>query len=136
MEGCDLTGADLTDCNLTGTKMRGADLHQATYNVEEFCKTGWLQGTHIGAVDWSGRNLRDALLAGADLRGADLQDSDLTNADLQGCQLDGSSIKGVTLTGARFDVLSFSEKGWLRGAKLGCVDWSKLDLTGADLKEP
>ena len=64
----------------------------------------WLQKAKVGACDWSGKNLRDALLADCDLRGADLQGADLSNSDLMGANLGNANLLNVKLDGARFDV--------------------------------
>ena len=54
-----LTGAKLTGANLQGTDLRGAHL-----DVDEVARRGWLCGAVLGAVDWTGRDLRDSKLEG------------------------------------------------------------------------
>ena len=48
------------------------------YDEMVCAKRGWLAGANLGAVDWSGADLRDAKLQGCNLRGANLANADLT----------------------------------------------------------
>merc|ERR1711998_223456 len=59
LQSCDIRGVDLT-----GTDFEGADLRDASYNVEECCGNGWLNGSNLGAVNWSGKQLAGSRLVG------------------------------------------------------------------------
>ncbi|HYJ75697.1 MAG TPA: pentapeptide repeat-containing protein [Kineosporiaceae bacterium] len=52
-----------------------------------------LVGADLRGQDLRGANLRGAVLVGADLRGADLRLADLTGADLRGALLDGPGLR-------------------------------------------
>ena len=60
-------------------------------------------------------------------------DANLSRANLEGANFEGTCVKYCNLEGAFYDVSEFAKKGWLVGAKLGPVDWSNLDLVGAQL---
>ena len=83
---------------------KGESLGLSSKHPTVLCLCSWLQNAKIGAADWSGKNLQDALLSNTDLRGADLRGADLTNSDLTDANLDSCTMKNVKLTGARFDV--------------------------------
>lgn len=84
------------------------------------------QGARLGSVDWTGVDLRGAKLAKCDMRGA----------KLDGCQVDGSTnFMDTLLNDSSFKVETFAVSGCLQGCKLGAVDWSGLDLTGAKLAD-
>lgn len=79
-------------------------------------------------VRWTNKSLR-----GATLRGLDLHDGHLQNTDLTGVDLEGTDLEGADLRDAQFDVETACKRGWLKGARLGAVNWSGLDLDGAVL---
>ncbi|WP_298439936.1 pentapeptide repeat-containing protein [Geobacter sp.] len=78
------------------------------------------------------RNLRGAVLRGADLAGLDLRGAVLVNADLFGANLDGAIADGANLRGVSLEMASLRGAS-LRGVKLEGAGLFKADLEGADL---
>jgi len=143
LQGATLRGLDLHDghlqaCNLMGvdldgTNLEGADMRDATFQIEEACQKGWLKGARLGAVQWGGLNIEGAVLTGCDLSGADLKGTNLADSNLEDVVLQDANLQYCNLHGALYDASMFAKLGWLRGARLGPVDWTNLDLTEAKL---
>jgi uncharacterized protein YjbI with pentapeptide repeats len=84
-------------------------------------------GDFVPTLNFDGRDLRAAALAGADLRGASfygaaMQEADLSLARLDGAVLNGAHLQGASLLGAR-----------LHGASLLGAQFNGADLRGAQL---
>lgn len=129
-----LPGVDLTGALTTNTCFQGADLTKGTYSVEQAAQEGWLQGAVIGAVNWTGKQLRGAILAGCNLDGASLKGADLTQADLSkaslvGADVDGADLSKANLSGAKLDVELWASKGWLKGTVLHGSNWADKKLS-------
>ena len=93
----------------------------------------------VGAVDWSNRDLRHALLRGVNMTGATLHGTLLNEAVLEAADLtqvnfEGAVLVGADLRGASYDVETCVKKGWLKGSIAGAVDWSGRFLWGAQLQ--
>lgn len=96
-----------------------------------------VRGLVIPHLDWSGRDLRNRslagadvgylVLAGADLRGADLQGLSSSSAHLGTARLDGAQMAGVRLPGATLIGAS------LRRVAGPDASFLRADLTGAAL---
>jgi uncharacterized protein YjbI with pentapeptide repeats len=84
------------------------------------------------------RDLRGAVLAGADLRAAELDFADLQNAMLAGARLQGASLKFAQLQDAEFASASLQGAAMqfadLRGAELNSTDLEGAWLSNADLR--
>lgn len=76
----------------------------------------------VTSTDWSGCDLRGAVLSGAMLRLANLSGADLTGADLSGANVRQAKLTGADLTGADFG-----------GADLTSATITSATVTGADL---
>merc|ERR1712028_4032 len=96
LQACDLRGVDLT-----GTDVEGADLRDAKIDVENCCANGWLAGSKVGAVNWSGKELSGSSLVGVDLSGANLRGTNLANANLEEACLEGACLMDCNLARAR-----------------------------------
>ncbi|KAL8152423.1 hypothetical protein V2J09_010183 [Rumex salicifolius] len=101
------------------------ELQQSCFRNFKFCY-------YYGLCEFTGANLRGALLAGAnlqnaclidcsfcgaDLRSAHLQTADLTNANLEGANLEGANLKGAKLTNANLKGANL-QRAYLRDVNL------------------
>jgi quinoprotein relay system zinc metallohydrolase 2 len=91
-----------------------------------------------GARNFSGRDLKGAILSGADLnslnfRGATLDGADLSGANLRGAEFQGASLKGANLSGANLDVAIF-RKAVLIGANLSRASAHSTIFAEADMR--
>lgn len=85
-------------------------------------------GGNLSYVNFSGKNLEEAILYDANLYKANLQRANLKKANLKGVDLRGADLRGANLTGAD---LSGAK---LTGALLDGANLGNANLTGADLK--
>jgi len=101
-----------------------------------------LQQYAEGKRDFSGADLYEAFLSGANLIRADLSRANLSRANLSRANLSGANLTAANLSlanlsGANFSRVNFSRavlyKADLSGAGLYGADLSKANLTGANL---
>jgi len=123
-----------TNKSLKGATLRGLDLHD-----------GHLQNCDLTGVDLEGTDLE-----GADMRW--LSSLSLSHTHTHALSLDTNSQPNFDLDqtmecslfchtlntlffvrDAQFDIVTATTKGWLRGARLGAVQWNGMDLEGAVL---
>jgi uncharacterized protein YjbI with pentapeptide repeats len=97
--------------SLTG-EARGASLRRAKLR-----KT-WLHQSRFERCDFSGADLRSAMLIDSDLRGSIFRETNCEGADFQGCDLRGCDFGGANLTGTMFRNVRLDETTDLRGATL------------------
>ncbi len=139
--GSDLTRADLTKANLSGANVWMSDFGASNLTEADLTEAdlGWawsespdngpvlLQGANLSGANLSDAKLRNAIFAranlsranlfSADLHGADLSEADFTGADLAESDFVGANLRKANFTGARF----------------GLTDFTRADLTGANL---
>jgi hypothetical protein len=72
---------------------RASELARARVPGRRELRGALLVGADLRGQDLCGANLRGAVLVGADLRGADLALADLTGADLRGALVDGLGLR-------------------------------------------
>jgi len=128
LQGCDLMGCLLRNTNLwyanfEGANLKEADLSGARFDAETCGKRGWLRGATVGAVDWSGKDLRGAQLQGTDLKGANMKNADLSGANLERANSAGVNFMNANLTHSKFHY-----------ANLCGVNFYRADLRNAELQ--
>lgn len=82
----------------------------------------WVKSGHGTPIDWSGKNLRNAVLAGEDLQGANMQRcilclADMSDTDLWATDLREANMRNTNLIGASCNYANF-EGADMRGALL------------------
>lgn len=118
LEGINLERSSLDRADLSGANLSGARLRWAT-----------LIGTRADEyTDFTGADLRESKLYGAqflnaDLGGADMREADLSNGFFNGANFDGANLEKAVLRNAN-----------LGAASLGGASFKKADLSGADLR--
>ncbi|HEX8745428.1 MAG TPA: pentapeptide repeat-containing protein [Thermoleophilaceae bacterium] len=152
LSGVDLTGADLSRATLSAVTCDGAVLDRARLSgatlddlawgrpksAKEIVLTGCsarratLGGERTPGLNCSGANLGTGDFTGADLRNLVLSGAQAGGAILAGAHLDGAQLDGATLTGA------IAIGTTLRGASLQGVraqggSFARADLSSADL---
>lgn len=110
-----LCDAILSDADLHGSDMSGVSLEDASLNRANL---SWatLSGAHAGFAPFVDANLSNAVWRNGDAVGARFDGADLHRIDFRGTSLRASSFVGADL----------------RYAKLGRVDFTNADLTGAN----
>ena len=83
------------------------------FSVETCAIKGWLQGADLGAVEWSGLDLRGAQLQRVNMQGALLCNTHLEGSDLQGANLQDADMRETALTGVYTARLSACIYLWL-----------------------
>lgn len=93
-----------------------------------------LRGQVVSAEDIKGRNLRDALLAGAILDGLDLHRHDLTHVQAQGASFRRTILSDAVLVEADLRGADFTD-ACLRRANLTGAVLGGVQATGADVRD-
>ncbi|KAF9661220.1 hypothetical protein SADUNF_Sadunf19G0045600 [Salix dunnii] len=127
LEGFLLLSYDLSNVDFSYACLKNVFFSRANLQCAKF----------RGRCDFTGTNLRGALLAGANLKSANLQDAclvdcsfceadlssahlqaaDLTNANLEGANLEGANLKGATLNNANLKGANL-QRAYLRHVNL------------------
>jgi uncharacterized protein YjbI with pentapeptide repeats len=89
-------------------------------------------GDFVPTFNFDGRDLRAAVLDGADLRGASFSGAAMQEAELSLARLDGALLNGAQLQGARL-LWTRLRGASLRGARLNGADLRAAQLWGAQL---
>jgi len=94
------------------------------FDLAVCCKRGWLCGSRIGTVDWSGKDLKASQLQGCHFENAKLSDirwqqSDLRdvifdNCDLRRASLDGSCLENAIVNGSDFKGAAGLDKAMMK----------------------
>jgi uncharacterized protein YjbI with pentapeptide repeats len=126
-------------------------MREFVYRFLNLEKTNWsggqLANINLGGADLRGADLRGALLNEAYLFGADLRGADLRRADLGGAYLGGADLRGAYLSRAYLSRADLSRadldgalmneadlsRAYLNEARLCGADLRRADLGGADL---
>jgi|GEM_PF-1715855 len=93
-------------------------------NKSHLLSTGHCEGCDLRQATFSGLDLKQVHLHGADLSDARFTDAHLEGADLSGTNLQNANFDGASMIGAN-----------LRGADLRGVNLIDVRLTGADLRD-
>ncbi|KAF5735172.1 putative BTB/POZ domain-containing protein KCTD9 [Tripterygium wilfordii] len=127
--------------NLQCAKFRDVDaegsiFHNATLRECDFTGAN-LRRALLAGANLQSANLQDACLidcsfCGADLRSAHLQTADLTNANLEGANLEGANLKGAKLTNANLKGANL-QRAYLRHVNLRDTRLDGANLDGANL---
>ncbi|GJR56554.1 FH protein interacting protein FIP2 [Tanacetum coccineum] len=122
--------------NLHCAKFRDVDaentiFHNATLRECEFTGAN-LRGALLAGANLQNACLIDCSFCGADLRSAHLQTADLTNANLEGANLEGANLKGAKLTNANLKGANL-QRAYLRHVNLRETDLEGAKLDGANL---
>lgn len=121
-------GALLDSINLERSSLDRADLSGASLRLARM-RWATLIGTRADErTDFSGADLRESKLHGAqflnaNLGGADMREADLSNGSFNGANFDGANLEKAVLRNAN-----------LGAASLGGASFKKADLSGADLR--
>ena len=99
VKGAKLKNADLRFANAKSAFLVKADLRSADVYRADFAFAD-LRGAKLGQDRDQIRNLRHAILTGADFRGVDLRDADLIGANLQKADLGKAKLNSAKLYGA------------------------------------
>jgi uncharacterized protein YjbI with pentapeptide repeats len=122
----DFTGADLNCANLRGTTSTSDKELGHVRRGPKFCEAilrgAQMQDCYCAMSDFSGSQLADVNLTGANLEGAKLSNNDLAGAGLRGANLATADLTNSDLSGAD-----------LREARLVNTDFAGADLSGADV---
>ncbi len=151
--GSIVAGADLTHANILDAKMGVMTIHGLT--SEQFYSTKSYKGGKLGAIDLTfnlcaGWNFEGQDMAGARLwvifTGANLRNTNLTGADFTIAYLDEADLTGAHITGADFSATSLGPTADqirstasyvnkdLHGVRFAKSSALGLDLTGFDLR--
>ena len=140
--GCDLRGATLRSTRLVRADLRGAEVDEADLYRADLTGADLREGktvmkrkirqkedqyskaAEVGAVQFIGSNLTDAILSGAIAIGTDFTDARMGNADLSSTNLKGAILRGADMSNTV-----------LKGANLREADFSCATLTGANLAD-
>jgi uncharacterized protein YjbI with pentapeptide repeats len=153
LSGADLTGAILEGCNLSGSDLTGAKLI-GVQGLKIRCREAWLEDVSLVDSDFTGGDFREAVLNGvnavgtvfnavrfsgaevlnADLSGADMTEARLANADFSGTKLDSAVLVQAKMGETEFTRASMKEAD-LTGARGSGVKLNHVDLSGAVLRE-
>jgi len=99
--------------HLANCRMQNADVRGAKLDLSIVCKRGWMCGVRFGAVDWSGKDLKNAKLQGCHFENAKLSDlrwqgADLSDAIFDNCDLRRSNLSNACLENAIVNSTDFS----------------------------
>nr|KAJ0224559.1 hypothetical protein LSAT_V11C100022790 [Lactuca sativa] len=122
--------------NLHCAKFRDVDaentiFHNATLRECEFTGAN-LRGALLAGANLQNACLVDCSFCGADLRSAHLQTADLTNANLEGANLEGANLKGAKLTNANLKGANL-QRAYLRQVNLRGTHLEGAKLDGANM---
>jgi uncharacterized protein YjbI with pentapeptide repeats len=124
-----LAGALLVKATLNGAWLEGVDAQSADFSGAQLIGAN-LKGAHLEAA-----TLQEAVLFGATLDGVHLQASNLKmtlfggtsllEAELQGTDIGWANFAGVNLRGAYVSRVHRQKHGWLPGARIVQLDYSR-----------
>lgn len=156
LSGIDLSKLDLSYVDFSYAIVRNTFFSRANLQCSKFrhaeAEDSIFHNTILRECEFTGANLRRALLpaanlqsanlqdacligcsfVGADLRSAHLQGADLTNANLEGANLEGANLKGAKLSGANLKRANL-QRAYLRQVDLREVQMEGTNLNGANL---
>lgn len=129
LRNSDLRFANLKEAQLQGAALGGALMQGAKLNRAQL-QGAWLRRTKmIGAI------LRKAQLQGAHLVQAEMQIVVLWEAHLEGAILKGAKLQGANLGRTKVNAATIFSAANLRGAALREVDYSKSNITQAQIEQ-
>lgn len=138
LDEADLGDADFSDAQLDGAKIASAKLAGAKFvrvsapgvhlidmfNVKPDTPVEEQPGLDLRSTDFSGANLKGALLLNSRLEGARLPGVNLEDATLLGVEAAGADFSGAALAGVRV----------VHGSRLGGAVFANADLSRANLR--
>ena len=138
LQAADLRGADLRNANLAGANLQnanleGAQLANAVVGDRTILSAKWRLVHEIVTNGYSGQDLVNIDLVGANLDGADLRNADFTAANLERATFAAADLRGSSLGGAiapESDLFIAD----LRQTNLEAADFEAASLRAADLR--
>ena len=122
-EGTRLRGARLDGARMVGALFSNVELSEASLVGADLRSSEWIDVTLVGGVDFSGADLRNAVLSQEDARGVVLVGAQLTNAVLAGTNLEGANLEGANLLGVDLTLAIYSrDTRWPSGFEHRTVD--------------